>query len=74
MKSRSLIALAAMFLLTACQTAPVTIRGACDAFPPPPHVIRGGNKPSQRWIDTTIERGIEVCGWPRPAAARIVKP
>ncbi len=64
---RIVIAAALAFALAACQhTGPATITGACEAFPAPKHVIRGANKPSQRWIDTTIERGIAVCNWPRP--------
>jgi hypothetical protein len=71
MKAQSIIAGLLALTVAACTTTPpATVTGACDVFPEPERVIRGANKPSQRWIDTTIERGIAVCGWDRP---RIVK-
>jgi hypothetical protein len=71
MKAQSIIAGLLALTVTACAgLEPGNRTGVCQVFQGPSHVIRGANKPSQRWIDTTIERGIAVCGWDRP---RIVK-
>lgn len=78
MKRWNIIVIAALFPLlhnASCMHGPGSIDGVCESFPGPQHVIRGANRPSQRWIDTTIERGIAVCRWQRPTAqAPVIKP
>lgn len=77
---RKLIALALLaFIVSGCKPEmPLTISGACGVFEEPGQPIRGANRQSQRWIDTTIERGIAACNWTRPKAGtalpRVVKP
>lgn len=39
---------------------------SCLVFQAPNYEIAGANDYSQRWIDTTIERGVAGCNWPRP--------
>lgn len=46
------------------QTADVS----CRAFRAPDQVIAGADQRSQRWIDRTIEAGVDACGWRRPRA------
>jgi hypothetical protein len=47
---------------------PATVsQGACDAFEAPDFYVRGKTKKDQHWINKTVERGVRVCNWPRPA-------
>lgn len=39
-------------------------------FVAPTQVVLGANTFSQRWADTTTERGIEGCGWKAPVRAK----
>lgn len=41
--------------------------GEARAIEPPPVEIRGATSFDQRWIDATIESGVQGLGWPRPA-------
>jgi hypothetical protein len=35
-------------------------------FVAPAAVVVGSDPVSQRWIDETVETGVEACGWRRP--------
>lgn len=49
---------------------PATVHeGACEAFKHPDFYVRGKTRKDQHWINQTVERGIRVCNWPRPAAS-----
>lgn len=54
--------------LLGCQHSkkPASIVGECHSFTDPGRVVKGKERPDQRWIDKQIETGIGVCGWPRP--------
>lgn len=65
----SALLLLAVLALSGCASMkPATIDGECRAFPDPGRVVRGAERIDQRWIDKTIETGVQVCGWPRPKA------
>jgi len=61
--------LAAAALAGCASTAPATATGECRVFRAAPHAVRAGTPSGQRWVDTTIETGVRVCGHPRPPAA-----
>jgi len=69
--SPPVLAASALLLgLTACATTkPATVQGECRAFLDPGRVVKGAERIDQRWIDKTIETGVQVCGWPRPKAS-----
>lgn len=65
---RAMIVLAAALLLTGCGTVPkpATVEGECRVFDDPGFRVRGVTTRDKRWIATTQEKGIQVCGWRRP--------
>jgi len=47
---------------------PATVyQGECRLFDDPGFRVRGLTTADKRWIATTQEKGIQVCGWQRPA-------
>lgn len=55
-------------MLAGCGTnrAASVEHGEGRAFKAPPHVILGKTAADQRWIDETVEVGVEAFEWPRP--------
>lgn len=55
--------------LAGCQSArPATRAGECAVLRPAPYAVRADTRVGQRWVDSTIEAGVAVCGHPRPPA------
>lgn len=55
--------------LAGCQSnSPATVQGECAVILPAPYAVKADTRVGQRWIDTTIEAGIAVCGHSRPPA------
>jgi hypothetical protein len=56
-------------LLAACgDIVPASVMGECKVFEAPKHKVQGKTRKDQRWIDTTIERGVAGCNWQRPSS------
>ena len=57
-------------LLAGCsQTVkPASVAGECGVFRDPGFEVKGATRRDQKWISGTQEKGIKICGWPRPAA------
>lgn len=56
-------------MLAACATPPrpaSVYQGECRVFEDPGFRVRGLRSQDNRWIATTQEVGIQVCGWRRP--------
>ncbi|MBJ3776411.1 hypothetical protein [Acuticoccus mangrovi] len=70
--SRPVVAASAALLALAlggCQSVrPATIAGECAVIRPVPYAVRADTRVGQRWVDSTIEAGVAVCGHPRPPA------
>lgn len=60
---------AALMLAGCVTTAPATVQGECRILTPAPHAVQARSRAGQRWVDTTIETGVRVCGHRRPPAA-----
>jgi hypothetical protein len=43
--------------------------GECGAFKDPKFAVQGKRLKDKRWIGTTQETGIQVCGWQRPRSS-----
>ncbi len=56
------------FALAGCSTtnAPASVEAECRVFTVPGFDVRGATRKDQRWISTTQEKGVQVCGWKRP--------
>lgn len=42
---------------------------SCLVFQAPEYEVSGADRRSQRWIDSTVERGVAGCNWRRPKLA-----
>lgn len=56
--------------LAACSvtSGTATVEAECRVFTDPGFPVQGKRVKDQRWIARTQEKGISVCGWPRPEA------
>lgn len=56
--------------LAACSatSGTATVEAECRVFTDPGFPVQGKRVKDQRWIARTQEKGITVCGWPRPEA------
>lgn len=62
-----LLALVALSLCGCAGRGPASVLGGeCKVFTDPGFAVRGKRAKDARWIGATQEKGIEVCGWPRP--------
>lgn len=61
-----IIALGAMAAGCAGNRPATVLGGECRVFTDPGFAVRGKRAQDSRWIGATQEKGIEVCGWPRP--------
>lgn len=54
--------------LAACETTPPPTAGdACRSVAvPAPYAVRADTPKGQVWVNTTIEKGVRVCGFKRP--------
>ena len=62
------VVLATSLLLAGCVQSikPASVAGECNVFTDPGFQVRGRTRVDQRWIASTQEKGIQVCGWERP--------
>lgn len=75
-----LTAFALVLLLAGCGDKPAavaSIEGECKVFTGPETEVYSVTEAGQKWSDETVEKGVKVCGWKRPApipAAEGMKP
>lgn len=66
---RAIATVSLVIALAACgahSNAPATVKAECGIFSDPGFPVRGARDKDQKWITRTQEKGITVCGWPRP--------
>lgn len=67
MKAIAGIIVAGLALAGCAGSGPASvIGGECRVFADPGFAVRGKRLKDSRWIGSTQEKGIEVCGWKRP--------